>query len=735
MRAEKQPMQNPSGEKAKSLFNRTWGEWLSSFPVFLLLVLTLIIGTGEMIHGQLLRTGETLFGSPDTGIQYSFLRADPAAPDCERNPNIDAQVQQQMAGGGATSDDPFGDLFGPKDPEQIRSSLLAGQVVCEEKYQFFEKTTQYIAENPSVKAYRTFETAFFAIFRFGTENRSLVLVLLILIAATTASKGYHHISLRPPASKLDYKVYSISMVVANIFLLISSIAYYVSQTKSGVAIAGIDKVINWLWIILFIFLTAISALQYFKHPKPAKDSSSVGMALLCIPLYAYMAIITGIFFLFFMDYAVGQAIYLGNLVEYSNLFLSLALFIWAGMLLKQTRVVDLFLDILRPWNFSPETLTWLLLIAAAIPTAYTGASGIFVIAAGAVIYKEVWNSGARRQYALAATALSGTLGVVLRPCLLIVVIAALNRQVTTDLLFHYGVYVFLITSTLFLLVSLFVADTKFRIESPKVAIPNMLRALVPVSPYIVITIIVIFFYKYGLNTVLNEFTAPVIMPLILIAILLFDKIRREPAPKVAAPIATPATEEVSAYLRTDDPKGRERRIGFEAAVRFATNETTGHIGALIMLMGLSVSVGGLIERTEIMHLVPAELGSILFAITLLVALLVFVGMFMDPFGAVILVSATVAPVAYANGIDPIHFWMIVLISFELAYLVPPVALNQLLTRMVVGEEEMAQADAEARQHKNFYFRYERWVLPIIVMFPALLIVAYLPYLFKLFGWY
>jgi hypothetical protein len=63
-----------------------------------------------------------------------------------------------------------------------------------------------------------------------------------------------------------------------------------------------------------------------------------------------------------------------------------------------------------------------------------------------------------------------------------------------------------------------------------------------------------------------------------------------------------------------------------------------------------------------------------------------------------------------------------------------VALNQLLTRMVVGEKEMAEADAEVK-HKNFYYRYERWILPIIVMFPSLLIVAYLPYLFRLFGWY
>ena len=62
------------------LLNRSLSEWLSSLPVFLLLILTLVIGTGEMIHGQLLRMGEKLFGDPATGVQYFMLRADPAKP-------------------------------------------------------------------------------------------------------------------------------------------------------------------------------------------------------------------------------------------------------------------------------------------------------------------------------------------------------------------------------------------------------------------------------------------------------------------------------------------------------------------------------------------------------------------------------------------------------------------------------------------------------------------------------
>ena len=76
------------------------------------------------------------------------------------------------------------------------------------------------------------------------------------------------------------------------------------------------------------------------------------------------------------------------------------------------------------------------------------------------------------------------------------------------------------------------------------------------------------------------------------------------------------------------------------------------------------------------------------AMTALVGLMVLVGMTMDALGAVVLVSVTLAKVAYDNGIDPVHFWMMVLVAFELGYLTPPVALNHLLARQVIGPESI-----------------------------------------------
>lgn len=711
-----------------------WNSWISTFSVMLLLLLTLIIGTGEMIHGQMLRVGEAIYGDSKGTMQYSFLRIEPEAPSCDRSTSIDVLVKQQMH---HNAQDDVGDFFGTANENEVRQSIMAGQKLCEEKFQFYDQAVSYLDKNPSLRIYRNLETGFFWIFKFGSENRVIILLLMVVISAITASIKMHHISLRPPKTKLDFRVYHFFMVLGNALLSYSVLSQYFSVINSGVFVNYETHSVYCLWIILFVSLTLISLYNLFNLPKDALPGGNIGLALICIPLYAVMSVITGVAFSFFMSYPMGQGIYLGQLVEFSGIFLNLALFIWSGMLLTQTRIMDVFLAILRPWNLAPETLTCLILIAAAVPTAYTGASGIFVIAAGALIYREVWNAGARRQYALAVSAMSGSLGVVLRPCLLIILISMLDsKHVTSDELFNHGYYVFWLTAFIFFAASLILAENKFRINPPEIAFPKMMIALTHVVPYVIIMALVIVIYHFGLETPMDEFTAPVILPFMLLGIILFDKLWGHMLPVVNYHSELEDEhQKKSAFIREHGHEAELKR-GFASAVRFATSESVGHIGALIILMALSASMGGLIHQTDVVSLLPTHLGNILITLGFMAILLAIIGMCTDPFGAVMLVAASIAPVAFANDIQPIHFWMIVLVAFEFGYVTPPVALNHLLTRLSVGDKEVADADAEAKlQYKNFYYRYERWILPMVVLFSSLMLVTYIPYIFNLFDWY
>ncbi|MFN3587523.1 MAG: hypothetical protein ACK4UT_08465, partial [Moraxellaceae bacterium] len=256
------------------ILNRTLSEWLSSLPVFLLLLLTLVIGTGEMIHGQLLRTGERLFGNPDAGIQYFMLRADPVKPECDPNQDIDAALAAGPAassGGGALDD--IDALFADDvvDVDAQRQSLERARELCREKFAMYENVNKHLT--PEVKTYRKIETTFFGIFRFGTENRGLLLLVMVFIASITTTLGLHHIALRPPKTRTDFRVYSMAMMVANSVLVYSTVVYMNIQKGSGIAV---DRpYINWIWIAMFSAIALISLRSLLFPPKDAEPGGSI----------------------------------------------------------------------------------------------------------------------------------------------------------------------------------------------------------------------------------------------------------------------------------------------------------------------------------------------------------------------------------------------------------------------------------------------------------------------------
>ena len=81
-------------------------------------------------------------------------------------------------------------------------------------------------------------------------------------------------------------------------------------------------------------------------------------------------------------YPGGIAVYFTQLFQMSGLYLNIALFIWVGMLLKQSQLGIKLFAVFVPLRLPPELLGLLAVALMALPTAYTGASGIIIIAMG-----------------------------------------------------------------------------------------------------------------------------------------------------------------------------------------------------------------------------------------------------------------------------------------------------------------------------------------------------------------
>ncbi|WP_029655152.1 TRAP transporter large permease subunit [Marinobacter daepoensis] len=680
-------------------FRRSGLEWFSSLPACLLLLAVVLFSTSSDIHNQMLRGGEQLWGG------YYKLRMDPVKPECNPDRDIEAEVVRELADS-SPENDPMAALLGAheKDPREVRLAIERSVADCRAAHVSYDSLQDKLT--PGVKVYRAVELFVADLIAFGLKAQRYILVILVMLCAVTATLTRHHIAMRAMETRLDYVVSHTLQSIANAMLLGSSLIFRQSSLASSTAVSGEELLLHNFWIIGFACLTLASLYRLFRVPETLPAGGNLNQAFLSVPLYTVMCLISGTYFAL-IGHSSGIGIYLGKMMELADMFLNVGLYVWVGMMLKQTRLATLVFNIFRPWRMPPEMLAVVAVLVAAVPTAYTGASGIFVIAAGAVIYSELRAAGARRHLALAATAMSGSLGVVLRPCLLVVVIAYLNREVTTDELFGWGIWVFVLTATMFALVALTVnRQSRFDLAPAAEAFPASVLALRPLIPYVVVIAVVVLIYRFALDVRMDEFSAPRLLPVIMLAILVY--------------------EHVSLKAWRGRGSGEICHQGLERSVRGATNDTTAEIGALLLLLGLSVSIGGVIERSHIMEAFPQAFDSPWSAMLLMVGILVILGMIMDAFGAVILVTATVATIAYASGIHPIHFWMVTLVAFELGYLSPPVALNHLLTRQVVGEAEVLAAQQESG---TFYQRHERIIMPLIAMGISLILVAFVPLLF------
>lgn len=682
----------------------------STTPVIALLLGVVVYNTFVLVYSQMSSLGESWYPG------YHELREAPTPPGCDPDKAIEAAPEEEDLFDGILEPEADGepaakptadeeddalldDLLGEEkvDNSAALQAAQAAQAQCKARWVKHKSILERRTED--VERFRTVERWVEAIRDLGLDHQRHALILLLLICAATASATRHHIALRQARTALEHRISEGAQLIAVILLGISAWSHKGVEEAAGIVIQNAELYL--IWTGGFAVMAVVNIYNMVRLPADTPAGGSIGKALLTIPLYTTMSLIAGTYFLVQESHPAGLSIYLSKLPEFARLYLQVGLYVWVGMLLKRTRLASLVFDVVRPWKLPPELFAFVVVVGAALPTAYSGASGIFVIAVGAVIYDELRRAGARRQLALAATAMSGSLGVVLRPCLLVVIVASLNKQVTTDQLYTWGFKVFLLTAILFLIAALLTrVEKKLTMEHPRVAIPASIRALGPIVPYVIIMAAILIFDGLMLDAWLGEIWSPYILPVLLLAVLVYDR----------------------RMAKRKDPT----EIGYFRSVESATTETTGHIGALLFLMGMSICLGGIVERAELMSLVPETFGSVWTTMGLLVVVLVFIGMIMDPYGAVILVSATIASVAYRNGIDPVHFWMVVLVAFELGYVTPPVALNHLLTRQVVGEEE---ADLASLEGGTFWRRNEKILLPVTVLATALLIIAFGPLIF------
>jgi len=361
--------------------------------------------------------------------------------------------------------------------------------------------------------------------------------------------------------------------------------------------------------------------------------------LLGAPIFVGLAGIALIFFI-----AAGDPIASVPLDHYDQvtnpLLATLPLFTLAGYVVAASGAARRLVRLLRAWSGhlrgGPAVVT---VFACAFFTAFTGGSGVTILALGGLLMPILIASQYPRHTSLGLVTGAGSLGVLFAPCLPLI-LYSIVAQVSIEDMFLGGAVPGLLM--VLLACAWGVAASPRRAFRPRFswrrARVTTWRAkwelLLPVVPLVLI------FGGYAL-------------------------------PVPAAALTAGYAILVAALVNRDLPRG-------EKLVE-VLRECGLLVGGVLLILGAAMGLTNLLITEHVPDRLTAWIGAAIqskwvFLLTLNVFLLA-VGCMMDIFSAIIVVAPLIVPVALAFGVDPVHLGIILLANLELGYLTPPVGLN------------------------------------------------------------
>lgn len=322
-------------------------------------------------------------------------------------------------------------------------------------------------------------------------------------------------------------------------------------------------------------------------------------------------------------------------------FLSaIPLFTISGYLLSESnapkRLVKLTNAIL---GWMPSGLAIVSLIACAFFTAFTGASGVTIIALGAILYPALSQAGYPDKFNLGLITTSGSLGLLFAPSLPLILYGVV-AEVSIDDLFKAGILPGFLMITMLVMYS-FSANKNLSTSMYRFKPNQMMEAIkesiweIPL-PFIVLGGIYSGFFAISEAAAVTALYVFIIEVIVLKEIKLFD---------------LPIIMRESMLL----------------------------VGGILLVLSVSLAStnymidSGVPER--IFNVVSEVISSKYSFLVLLLLFLIILGALLDIFSAIVLVVPILLPIAAQYQIDPIHLGIVFLATMQLGYITPPVGIN------------------------------------------------------------
>jgi len=326
---------------------------------------------------------------------------------------------------------------------------------------------------------------------------------------------------------------------------------------------------------------------------------------------------------------------------------AIPLFTFAGYMLAESNAPKRLVNLAQAFfGWIPGGLSIVVLITCAFFTAFTGASGVTIVALGGLLFPMLIKEHYPEKFSLGLVTASGSIGLLFPPSLPIIVYGMV-AEVSIDKLFIAGVI-----PGILLISMLSVYSVRKGVQTKVPRIPfvwsNVAKTVkeaaweIPLPFIIVISI-------YGGFVTATEASAVTAFYVFIVEVFIYRDLK----------------------IFTDLPR--------------VMKESMLLVGAIIAILGVALGLTNYLIDQQVpqtlFEIVQTQISSQVTFLLILNGFLIIVGMMLDIFSATFVVVPLILPIARAFNVDPVHLGIIFLTNLEIGYLTPPVGMNLFMSSL------------------------------------------------------
>ena len=366
------------------------------------------------------------------------------------------------------------------------------------------------------------------------------------------------------------------------------------------------------------------------------------------------------------------------------LLLALPFFAFAGYVVGHSRTSERLVRLTQVFlGWMPGGLAIVSLVACALFTAFTGASGVTIVALGALLYPALMQDGYRERFSLGLVTSSGSLGLLFPPSVPLILYGVVAQQMgvgrvfTIEDLFWAGLLPGLLMLVLLAGWSLW-TNRRMARQRQSFSISEALAAVraaiweIPLPIFLIVGI-------YSGYLAISEAAVMTAAYVVVVEVFIYREI----------PI-----KQLPAIMR----------------------ESMVMVGGILLILGVSLAFTNYLIDAEVpmrlFTLIQRLVSDKIVFLVLLNLLLLMLGAILDIFSALVIMVPLILPVAVSYGVDPVHMGIIFLANMQIGYFTPPVGMNLFI--------------ASFRFEKPVAELYRATIPFMIVLLVAVLVITYLP---------